>query len=126
MEYRWPRYDESLDAWMVERHEREIAPLLEHRRLFAESANFRLYAFFLDAGKVDENVFAYSNRSGGERSLVVYNNRYGETHGTIDFSAAYADKGANQMRQQRIREGLDLSDNSAVTLAWRDSLTGLS
>jgi glycosidase len=125
MEYRWPRYDESPDPWMVERHEREIAPLLERRRLFAESANFRLYDFFLDAGKVDENVFAYSNRSDGERSLVVYNNRYGETHGTIDFSAAYADKGANQMRQQRIREGLALSDSSAVTLAWRDSLTGL-
>jgi glycosidase len=126
MEYRWPRYDENPDPWMVERHEREIAPLLEHRRLFAESANFRLYDFFLDAGKVDENVFAYSNRSGGARSLVIYNNRYGETHGTIDFSAAYADKGANQMRQQRIREGLDLSDSSAVTLAWRDSLTGMN
>ena len=126
MEYRWPRYDESPDPWMVERHEREIAPLLERRRLFAESANFRLYDFFLDAGKVDENVFAYSNNSGGERSLVIYNNRYGETHGTIDFSAAYADKGANQLRQQRIREGLGLSENSAVTLAWRDALTGLS
>jgi len=126
MEYRWPRYDESPDPWMVERHEREIAPLLERRRLFAESGNFRLYDFFLDAGKVDENVFAYSNRSGGERAVVIYNNRYGETHGTIDFSAAYADKGANQLRQQRIREGLGLSDNSAVTLAWRDALTGLN
>jgi glycosidase len=126
MEYQRPRYDESPDPWMVERHEREIAPLLERRRLFAESGNFRLYDFFLNAGKVDENVFAYSNRTGGERALVVYNNRYGETHGTIDFSVAYADKGANQLRQQRIREGLGLSDNSAVTLAWRDSLTGLS
>ncbi|MFY9856208.1 MAG: alpha-amylase family glycosyl hydrolase [Terracidiphilus sp.] len=126
MEYRWPRYDESPDPWMVERHDREIAPLLERRSLFAESGNFRLYDFFLDAGKVDENVFAYSNSSGQDRALVVYNNRYGETHGTIDFSAAYADKGANQLRQQRLREGLSLSDNSAVTLAWRDLLTGLS
>ena len=33
--------------------------------------------------------------------------------GTIDFSAAYADKGAGQLRQQRLREGLGLSgDNS--------------
>jgi hypothetical protein len=126
MEYQRPRYDESPDPWMVERHDREIAPLLERRWLFAESGNFRLYDFFLDMGKVDENVFAYSNRSGQERALVVYNNRYGETHGTIDFSAAYADKGANQLRQQRIREGLGLSDDSAVTLTWRDSLTGLN
>jgi hypothetical protein len=125
MEYQRPRYDESSDPWMVERHEREIAPLLQRRRLFAESGNFRLYDFFLDSGNVDENVFAYSNRSGGERALVVYNNRYGQSRGTIDWSAAYADKGANQLRQQRLREGLDLSDNSSVVLAWRDSLTGL-
>ena len=125
MEYQRPRYDESPDPRMVERHEREIAPLLKRRWLFAESGNFRLYDFFCDNGSVDENIFAYSNRSGAERALVVYNNHYGETHGTIDFSAAYADKGAGQLRQQRIREGLDLSDNSAVVLAWRDSLTGL-
>jgi glycosidase len=125
MEYQRPRYDENPDPWMVERHQREIAPLLQRRWLFAESGNFRLYDFFLDSGSVDENVFAYSNRSGGERVLVVYNNRYGETRGTIDYSAAYADKGANQLRQQRLREGLGLSDNSFVILAWRDSLTGL-
>jgi glycosidase len=125
MEYQRPRYDESPDPWMVERHQREIAPLLQRRWLFAESGNFLLYDFFHDSGSVDENVFAYSNRNGGERALVVYNNRYGETHGTIDFSAAYADKGANQLRQQRLREGLGLSDNSSAILAWRDSLTGL-
>ncbi|MGA3160541.1 MAG: alpha-amylase family glycosyl hydrolase [Terracidiphilus sp.] len=125
MEYQRPRYDESPDPWMVERHEREIAPLLQRRRLFAESGNFRLYDFFHDSGSVDENVFAYSNRNGGERALVVYNNRYGETRGTLDYSAAYADKGASQLRQQRLREGLGLSDNSQAIVAWRDSLTGL-
>jgi glycosidase len=125
MEYQRPRYDENPDPWMVERHEREIAPLLQRRRLFAESGNFLLYDFFLDSGNVDENVFAYSNRRGNERAVVVYNNRYGQTRGTIDWSAAYADKGANQLRQQRLREGLGLSDNSSVVLAWRDSLTGL-
>ena len=125
MEYQRPRYDESPDHWMVERHEREIAPLLHRRRLFAESGNFRLYDFFHESGSVDENVFAYSNRNRGERALVVYNNRYGETRGTIDYSAAYADKGANQLRQQRLREGLGFSDNSPAILAWRDSLTGL-
>ena len=124
MEYQRPRYDESPDPWMVERHEREIAPLLQRRRLFAESGNFLLYDFFTDSGHVDENVFAYSNRNGDERALVVYNNRYGQTHGTIDYSAAYADKGANQLRQQRVREGLGLSGGPAI-LVWRDSLTGL-
>ncbi|HME59205.1 MAG TPA: alpha-amylase family protein, partial [Terracidiphilus sp.] len=125
MEYQRPRYEENPDTWMVERHQREIAPLLQRRWLFAESGNFRLYDFFCDNGSVDENVFAYSNRSGGERALVVYNNRYGQTRGTIDWSAAYADKGANQLRQQRLREGLGLSNNSSAILAWRDSLTSL-
>ena len=125
MEYRRPRYDETPDRWLVERHEREIAPLLQRRWLFAESANFRLYDFFQDNGSVDESVFAYSNRSGSERALVVYNNRYGTTHGTIDFSAAYADKGVAQLRQQRLMEGLGLNAGPATILAWRDSLTGL-
>ena len=94
MEYRWPRYQEDPDHWLVERHEREVAPLLKRRWLFAESAHFLLYDFFTGSGSVDENVFAYSNRNGGERALVVYNNRYGTTHGTIHYSAAYADKGS--------------------------------
>jgi len=125
MEYRRPRYDETPDPWLVQRHEREIAPLLQRRRLFAESSNFLLYDFFLDSGNVDENVFAYSNRNGHERALVIFNNHYGETHGTIDNSAAYADKAAGQLRQQRLREGLGLSGDVASILAWRDSLTGL-
>jgi len=125
MEYYRPRYEESADHWLVERHEREIAPLLQRRWLFAESSNFRLYDFFHDNGSVDENVFAYSNRSGNERALVIFNNRYGETHGTINYSAAYADKGSGQLRQQQIREGLAVTGDPAFILAWRDSLTGL-
>jgi hypothetical protein len=125
MEYRRPRYDETADHWLVERHEREIAPLLKRRWLFAESSNFLLYDFYQDNGSVDENVFAYSNRNGGERALVVYNNRYGTAHGTVDSSAAYADKGAAQLRQQRLREGLGINGGQGTVIAWRDSLTGL-
>ena len=125
MEYRWPRYEENPDHWLVERHEREIAPLLKRRWLFAESEHFLLYDFFTGDGSVDENVFAYSNRSGSEPALVIYNNRYGSSHGTIDFSAAYADKGSGQLRQRRLAEGLGLSGDRAVVIVWRDSLTGL-
>ncbi len=74
MEYRWPRYEENPDRWLVERHEREIAPLLKRRWLFAESANFLLYDFYGANGSVNEDVFAYSNRAGSERALVVYHN----------------------------------------------------
>jgi glycosidase len=124
MEYQRPRYDETPDPWMMERHEREIAPLLKRRWLFAESYNFLLYDFFQDSGVVDENVFAYSNRVNDQRALVVYNNVYGATSGTVRMSAAYADKGSGELRQRSLWEGLGLQDSNAI-LAFRDSLTGL-
>ena len=125
MEYQRPRYDETPDHWLVERHEREIAPLLHKRWLFAESHNFLLYDFFQSNGSVDENVFAYSNRNGHERALVVFNNRYGTVHGTVDFSAAYADKAAGHLRQRRLVEGLGIGGHNSTVVAWRDSLTDL-
>jgi glycosidase len=124
MEYQRPRYDETPDHWMMERHEREIAPLLKRRWLFAESYNFLLYDFFQDSGAVDENVFAYSNRVNDQRALVVYNNVYGSTSGTVRMSAAYADKGSGELRQRSLWEGLGLQDSNAI-LAFRDSLTSL-
>jgi len=125
MEYRRPRYDETPNHWLVERHEREIAPLLHQRAIFAESSNFLLYDFFNDNGSVDENVFAYSNRRGDQRGLVLYNNRYSTTKGTVDWSAAYADKHSGHLRQQRLKDGLGLSGDPALILRYRDSLTGL-
>ncbi len=125
MEYQRPRYEESPNHWLVERHEREIAPLLKRRWLFAESGNFLLYDFYRAKGTVDENVFAYSNRSGDHRALVVYHNRYATTHGTIDYSAAYMDKGSGELRQRRLREGLDFAAGPGRVLAFRDSLSGL-
>jgi hypothetical protein len=56
---------------------------------------------------------------------VVFNNRYGETHGTIHNSAAYADKGSSQLRQRRIHDGFGFDPHSGAVLAWRDSLSGL-
>jgi glycosidase len=125
MEYRWPRYEENPDRSLVERHDREIAPLLKRRWLFAESGNFLLYDFFAPNGSVNEDVFAYSNRNGGARALVVYHNRYAHAHGTVDFSASYADKGSGQLQRRRLSEGLGLSGDRGAVIAWRDSLTGL-
>ena len=67
MEYRRAYCDETPDQWLVERHEREIFPLLHKRYLFAGVDNFLLYDVFTPEGHVDENVFAYSNSYGDER-----------------------------------------------------------
>ncbi|HEV2274915.1 MAG TPA: alpha-amylase family glycosyl hydrolase [Acidobacteriaceae bacterium] len=125
MEFRKPRYDERPDRWLVERHDREIAPLLHRRWLFAESHNFRMYDFHRPDGSVDENVFAYSNRRGDHKALVIYHNRYATTYGTLHHSAGYADKGAGQLRQQSIAEAFSLPGDHHTILAFRDSATGL-
>ncbi|MGH9615885.1 MAG: alpha-amylase family glycosyl hydrolase, partial [Acidobacteriaceae bacterium] len=125
MEYQRPRYDETPNWGLVERHQREIAPLLHRRALFAESHEFLLYDFWRENGTVDENVFAYSNRRGDQRALVIYHNRYATTRGTIHRSAAYADKGAGGLRQRSLREGLALSSDPSVVLAYRDIPAGL-
>jgi len=90
MEYRRAYRDEQPDAYMVDRHEREIFPLMKRRYLFSGSAMFRLYDMYCDNGSVNENVFAYSNRAwaggGEEKTLIFYNNSYYETAGWIRMS----------------------------------------
>ena len=93
MEYRKAYWSESPDTYLVERHNRQIFPLLHKRYLFSGVENFLLYDFYTEDGSVDENVFAYSNRAGEERSLVLYHNRYADTRGWIRQSAAFVIKG---------------------------------
>jgi glycosidase len=128
MEYRRAYYDESPDAELVARHERQIAPLLHRRELFAQSHDFRLYDFFTDEGWVNEDVFAYSNRGGGERALVVYHNRYARTAGWLRTSCAYAqktDSGGQRLVQQTLGEALGLSRDAATFVVYRDAVSGL-
>ena len=125
MEFRRARYQEDPDRALVERHNREIAPLLHRRWLFAESENFLLYDFYRPDGSVDENVFAYSNRRGEHRALIIYHNRFATTYGTVNHSAAYADKGAGHLRQQSLGGAFALPNDGNLFLAFRDNCTGL-
>ena len=96
MEYRQAYWDEQPDEYLVKRHEREIFPLLRQRYLFAEAQSFRLYDFFSGEGHVNEDVFAYSNRSGAERALVVYHNRFASTRGWIRTTTGFPVKGGRR------------------------------
>jgi glycosidase len=125
MEFRRARYQEDPDRGLVERHDREIAPLLHQRWLFAESENFLLYDFYRPDGSVDENVFAYSNRRGEHRALIIYHNCFATTYGTVNHSAAYADKGAGHLRQQSLGGAFGLPNDGNLFLAFRDNSTGL-
>ena len=121
MEFKQAKMDESPNQHLVDRHQREIAPLLKKRYIFAGSSDFTLYDFWNGYGNVDENVFAYSNRFGDERSLVLYNNRYESTSGTIHISAGFMDKGSGNLRQRSLSEGLGLSTSGSVVIAYRDT-----
>ena len=50
MEFRRATLDERPDPWLVERHEREIFPLLHRRAWFAEADDFLLYDLVTDGG----------------------------------------------------------------------------
>jgi hypothetical protein len=125
MEFKQAKMQEWPNDDLVARHQHEIAPLLHNRRIFAGSENFTLYDFWTDYGTVDENVFAYSNRMGHERSLIFYNNVYGSTHGTVHMSVGFTDKGSGQYKQRSLSEGLALPDDDSLFIAYRDMASGL-
>jgi glycosidase len=121
MEFKQAKMNEWPNEDLVGRHQREIAPLLKKRYIFAGSSDFTLYDFWNGYGQVDENVFAYSNRFGDERSLVLYNNKYEATHGTIHVSAGFMDKGSGNMRQRSLADGLALPAADGIILRYRDT-----
>ncbi len=90
MEFRKAYWEERPDPYLVERHGQQIFPLMHRRTLFAGVEDFLLYDFYTPNGGVDENVFAYSNHAGTERTLVLYHNRYASTAGWIRASGAFA------------------------------------
>ncbi len=128
MEFQRATLDEQPDPWLVERHEREIFPLLHRRAWFAEAHDFLLYDLVTGSGRVDEDVFAYSNGRGPERSLVLYHDRYGSTSGWIRDSAPYARKdgdGRKRIVRRSLADGLGLPDDPTVFVAFRDARSGL-
>jgi hypothetical protein len=125
MEYKRARYDETPNEDLIARHMREIAPLLKNRAVFAESTHFAMYDFWVEGGVVDENVFAYSNRLGDRRALILFNNRYGQTRGTLHHSVAMMDKGSGNLVQKAIFDALGLPTEEGAILAYEDTATGL-
>ncbi len=124
MEFRMPKWDEFPDEALIGGHDWKIFPLLHRRYIFAGVEHFLLYDLFGDDGHVDENVFAYSNRSlSGERGLVVYHNRFADTRGWIKTSAAYLDKDSGSLVQKSLAEGLDLPPSGYAI--FRDFITHL-
>lgn len=124
MEYKRAYRDEHPDGSLVARHEREIFPLLRKRHLFSEVESFLLYDLFTGDGTVNEDVFAYSNGVGNDRSLVAYNNRYSHAAGWIRTSVGFLDN-ADKMVQKTLGDGLLLKGGKDSYCVFDDVITGL-
>jgi glycosidase len=127
MEYRRAYWTEDIDRHLVEMHERTIFPLMKKRRLFSGAANFVLYDFFA-GGRVDENVFAYSNSHGDERALIVFHNRFASTSGWIRTSCSRIVKdGSGKTHQLRttLGEALAVRSDGRYYYRFREAATGL-
>ena len=127
MEYQRAYYNETPDQNLVDRHRREVFPLLKKRQLFSEVEHFHLYDFMDHAGHVNEEVFAFSNRSRDEAALVLFNNKYERAEGRVRESCPKLNKsqGARQAVTSSLGSALGLRDAENVYYVFREEIGGL-
>jgi glycosidase len=129
MEFRHANWDEQVDNWLVDRHRQEVFPLLHRRALFAGVDLFLLYDFFAPEGHVNEDVYAYSNGLGSERTLVVFHNRFADAHGWIRTSVGFSQKKPGSEErvtvQRSLGEGLAIHPGANSFVIFRDHVSRL-
>ncbi len=126
MEYKQAYYNETPDEHLVWRHNKELFPLMKMRYLFSQVENFEFYDFIDKNGDLNQNVYAFSNRAGSESGLVIYNNSYYETEGSIIFSAPKMVSGNDGMkRPHHITELLNIKPYREYYYIYTDHRTQL-
>jgi glycosidase len=124
MEYSRAYGRESADQGLIDRHYREIFPLLRRRRLFSGVEEFLLYDAADAHGHVQHDIFAYSNGAEGVRALVIFNNRYGQSAGWVHHSVPYRPQADGPAPTRKtLAQGLGLG--SGDWCLFRDLTTGL-
>ncbi|HEX2984107.1 MAG TPA: alpha-amylase family glycosyl hydrolase [Ignavibacteriales bacterium] len=118
MEYRRAYYNELPNDGLIRRHEEDIFPLLGKRYLFSHVHNFWFYDFKDGHGNINENVFAFSNRAGEERALILYNNKYEETSGWINWSTLKNVGG--QLKSVSLGEALNINGSDKIYYIFTD------
>jgi hypothetical protein len=127
MEYRRSYRAESPLREVIERHDREIAPILRQRALFAGVERFRLYDFVEASGVVVEDVLAYSNGYGDKAALVLFNNSPRPLTGRILESAPFqARAGDEALETASVLDELSLGCNGNTVNLLRDPIHHVS
>ncbi|MEI7811750.1 MAG: alpha-amylase family glycosyl hydrolase [Ignavibacteria bacterium] len=129
MEYKRAYYSEHPNEYLVERHKREIFPLMSKRYMFSQVTDFWFYDFIDSNGYINENVFAYTNKSGNERSIVIYNNKYDEARGWINKTTAKAVPTGHgeekTIAYSNLAQALDLKTQDNYFYIYRDHQSNL-
>jgi hypothetical protein len=125
MDFRKARWDEPVDQPHADHFERSIVPLLRRRSAFSGTDRFHLYDALDDAGHVAEDVYAYTNGSGDDRSLVLVHHRHAETTVRIDHAIAAAPPGGGPKRRSvRLAEALELPGDPDAIVRLVDDRSG--
>jgi hypothetical protein len=128
MEYQRAYYDEKPIDWLVERHKREIFPLLRKRYIFSEVKNYWIYDFIDEHGNVNENVFVYSNSFNDETGLVIFNNSFSTTNGHFYYSRQKLNGNSSNgatLTNINIGECLNIKNSDFHFYIFKDITTGL-
>ncbi len=127
MEYKQAYYDEPVDEHLAWRHKKELFPLLKMRHLFSQAENFELYDFVDRNNKVNNNVFAFSNKVNSEIALILYNNSYSQASGSISYSClkASSKNTGSSMNPRKISNVLGIKPLSGYFYIYTDHRTQL-
>ena len=133
MEYRAPRTIDPVSTDHVERYDREIAPLLRARHLFAGVADFRWFDAQSDNKAARESAYAFSNAAGSARTLVIALNSDTAAELTIQHaspavtpSSSLTDTSAHHLPASTIADRLGVAESAGDVVELRDAITNCS
>ena len=125
MEFRRARWDEPVDQPHADHFAWAIVPLLRRRGAFSGTDRFHLYDALDDGGHVVEDVYAYTNGTGPDRSLVLVHHRHAETTVRVDHAIAAAPPGGGPGRTSiRLADALELAGADGEVVVLRDTRSG--
>ncbi|MDF1521299.1 MAG: anhydro-N-acetylmuramic acid kinase [Trueperaceae bacterium] len=126
MEFRRAKLDERPEGWLIDRHDRDLVPILRRRAAFAGAAAFRLFDAVADDGAILEDVYAFANDVDGHRSLVLVNHRYPRSTGSAHRSVPFVPHSGAPLRTVTVGEALGLVGGAGRYVVARDLARGVT
>jgi len=124
MEYYRPWNDEKIDESFLNRHKKEIFPLMKKRKLFSGIKNFYLFDAIKSREKIEENVIAFTNSFGKRKSLIIYNNKLDKVKFTL-FNSCPKLNNSNKLISKNIAKVLGIKNSSKYFYIYKEFNTNL-